>query len=78
MVMVLPDQFAVTPAGNPDGLPIPVAMVVAWVMFVSGSLIQAVGVDDAAETVLKFTVMVPVALTTPQLPMIGMAIKGIE
>ena len=76
--MVLLAQFAVTPAGRPVAAPIPVATVVEWVIFVSGVLIHTVGIEDAAETVLFLTVMVPVALTTPQLPIIGMAIKGME
>ena len=76
--MVLLAQAAVTPVGSPVATPIPVAMVVVWVMFVSGVSIHTVGIDEAAETVLLITVMVPVAFTTPQLPIIGIAIKGME
>ena len=76
--MVLLAQFAVTPVGRFVAAPIPVAFVVVWVMFVSVVLMHKVGVDEAAETVFSTTVMVPVAFTTPQLPMIGIAIKGME
>ena len=78
IVMVLLAQFAVTPVGRPVATPIPVATVVVWVIFVSEVLIHTVGVEDAAETVLFLTVMVPMALTSPQLPIFGIAIKGIE
>lgn len=78
MVIVLPAQAAVTPAGRPVAAPIPVAFVVVWVILVSAVLIHTVGVDDAGETVLTLTVMVPVAFTSPQLPMMGMAINGME
>ena len=79
IVMVLLAQVAVTPVGSPVAAPIPVATVVLCVMFVSsGVFIHKVGVDDATETVLSLTVMVPVAFTTPQLPISGIAIKGME
>ena len=72
MVMVLPANEAVTPAGNPVGAPIPVAPVVVCVTLVSGVLIQSVGEAEAAVTVLSgVTVMVPVALTDPQPPVSG-------
>jgi hypothetical protein len=62
MVMVLLAQVAVTPVGNPIAAPIPVAIVVVWVMGVSAVLIHKVGVLDAALTVIAVaTVMVPVA-----------------
>ena len=71
---MLAAHAAVTPAGNPAAAPIPVAPVVAWVIAVSTVLIQSVGVDDAAPTVLlALTVMVPVALITgPHPPASGM------
>ena len=62
MVMVLLAQAAVTPAGNPKIILIPVAPVVVCVMGVKGVLAHKVGDEEAAETVLSFTVMVPVAL----------------
>jgi len=73
MVMVFPAQLAVTPAGNPDAAPIPVAPVVVCVISVIAVLIHTVGDDEAAETVLfGVTVIVPVALTVPQPPVSGM------
>jgi hypothetical protein len=73
IVMVLPANEALTPAGNPVGAPIPVAPVVVCVMLAREVLIQSVGVAEAAETVLLgVTVMVPVALTAPQPPVSGM------
>ena len=66
-------QAALTPAGNPVAVPIPVATVVVWVIFVNAVLIHKVGVLDAAPTVLSgVTVIVPVAFTVPQPPVNGM------
>ena len=53
MVMVLDDQDAVTPAGSPSGVPIPVAPVVVWVILDIELFKQTVGVDDAVDTVLE-------------------------
>ena len=73
MVIVLEAQAAVTPAGRPVAVPMPVAPVVAMVMLVSAVLIQSVGVDEAAPAVMAgVTVIVPVALTVPQPPVSGM------
>ena len=70
--MVLAAQAAETPAGIPVAAPIPVAPVVVWVMFGIAELIQTVGVEEAAETVLfGVTVIVPVAFTAPQPPVSG-------
>ena len=70
--MVLLDQAAVTPAGSPVAVPMPVAPVVVCVIFVKAVLIQSVGVEDAAPAVLlRVTTMVPVALTVPQPPVSG-------
>ena len=67
MVMVFPDQLAVTPAGSPVAAPIPVAPVVVWVMLVRTVLIHKVGVDEATETVLfAVTVIVFDAEAVPQ------------
>ena len=52
IVIVFPAQFDVTPAGSPVAAPIPVAPVVVWVTFGTAVLIQAVGVEEAADTVL--------------------------
>ena len=71
--MVLEAKLAVTPAGNPVGAPIPVAPVVVCVILVIKVLMQSVGVDEAALTVLfAVTVIVPVAFTEPQPPVRGM------
>ena len=73
MVIVLLAQVALTPAGNPVGVPIPVAPVVACVIFVNAVLIHKVGVLNAAPAVLAgVTVIVPVAFTEPQPPVNGM------
>ena len=73
IVIVSPDQTAVTPAGKPVAVPIPVAPVVVCVIFVKAVLIHKVGDDEAAETVLSaVTVIVPVAFTVPQPPVNGM------
>lgn len=72
IVMVLLAQAAVTPAGSPVGVPMPVAPVVACVMAVSGVLMHQVGMEEAAPAVLfGVTVMVPVAFMLPQ-PVSGM------
>ena len=71
--MVFDDQLAVTPAGNPDAVPIPVAPVVVWVTFVIAVLTHTEGEDEATPAVLfAVTVIVPVALTDPQPPVNGM------
>ena len=72
MVIVSDAQAAVTPDGKPVGLPIPVAPVVAWVMFVNAVLIHKVGDEEDAPAVLfGVTIMVPVAVTLPQPPVKG-------
>ena len=73
MVMVFEAQAAVTPAGRPIAVPIPVAPVDVWVIAVSAVLMHRVGVEEAALTVFSSTtVIVPVALTLPQPPVRGM------
>lgn len=73
MVISLAAQAAVTPAGNPVGVPMPVAPVVLCVMAVNGVLMHKVGVEDAVPTVLSgVTVIVPVAFALPQPPVRGM------
>ena len=72
MVSVLDVHAAVTPAGNPVAVPIPVAPVVVRVMFVKAVLMHTIGVEDAVPAVFAaVTVIVPVALTQPP-------VKGIE
>ena len=74
IVIVFEANAAVTPDGNPVGVPIPVAPVVVWV--IDGEievLIHKVGVADGPVTVLLgVTVIVPVAFTAPQPPVKGM------
>ena len=66
-------QAAETPAGSPVAVPIPVAPVVACVIFVNAVLIHSVGALDAVPAVLSgVTVIVPVAFTEPQPPVNGM------
>ena len=68
IVITLPDQAAETPVGNPEAVPIPVALVVVCVIFVKAVLTVSVGVEDAVPTAqAAFTVIVPVALTALQL-----------
>ena len=49
--MVFAAHDAPTPAGKPVAVPIPVAPVVVWVMFVRTVLTHSVGEDDAGVTV---------------------------
>ena len=73
IVMILDAQAAVTPAGSPEAVPMPVAPVVVCVMLVSAVLMHRVGVEDAAPTVLSgVTVMVPEAFTVPHPLVSGM------
>ena len=68
IVITLPDQAAVTPVGNPEAVPMPVALVVVCVIFVNTVFTVIVGVVDAAAAEqAAFTVIVPVALTALQL-----------
>ena len=72
MVIVFDAHAAVTPAGKPVAAPMPVAPVVVCVIAVSGVLIQSVGADEAAPTVLLvMTVIVPVAFAVPHPPVNG-------
>lgn len=65
---------AVTPAGKPVAVPMPVAPVVVWVIAVSGVLIHSVGEEEAVVTEFsEITVIVPVALTDPQPPVKGIS-----
>ena len=73
IVIVLDAQAAVTPAGSPEAVPMPVALVVVCVIAVRAVLMHRVGVEEAAPTVLSgVTVMVPVAFTVPHPPVSGM------
>ena len=74
IVIVLFDHEALTPAGKPVAVPMPVAPVVLWVIcVVNPVLIHNVGVPEANPAVMAgLTVMVPVAFTLPQPPLSGM------
>ena len=73
IVIVLLAHAAVTPAGKPVAVPMPVAPVVVCVMFVNAVLIHNVGDELAAPAVLAgVTIMVPVAFTLPHPPVNGM------
>jgi hypothetical protein len=72
IVIVPPDQLALTPAGKPVAAPIPVAPVVVCVMLVIAVFTHNVGLELAALTVLLgVTVIVPVAFTIPHPPVNG-------
>ena len=73
IVIVFEANAAVTPDGNPVGVPIPVAPVVVWVIFTIAVLMHKVGVEEGAEAVLLgVTVMVPVAFILLHPPVRGM------
>jgi L-lactate permease len=73
IVMVLAAQAAVTPAGRPVAVPIPVAPVVVCVIAVRAVLVQMVGMEEAAPAVLSgVTIIVPVAFTLSHPPVSGM------
>jgi hypothetical protein len=68
IVIVLLDQAAETPVGNPEAVPMPVELVVACVIFVKTVFTVSIGVVDAAAAAQAAdTVIVPVAFTALQL-----------
>ena len=85
IVITLAAHAAVTPAGNPVAVPIPVAPVVVCVIAARAVLMQSVGVDDAEltvlfgvtswyfvdETVLQPPVVVKVSKACPENPVGG-------
>ena len=76
MVIVLEAQAAVTPAGKPVAVPIPVAPVVVIVISVKAVLIHKVGVLDAVPAVfagLTVTV-VPVETELEQSPILAFTV----
>lgn len=80
MVIVFDAQCAVTPAGNPVGVPIPVAPPV--VMVIEGEsavFIHRVGVlDGGVADIFAFTVIVPVANTVgPHPPVTGILYENV-
>ena len=73
IVMILDAQAAVTPAGRPEAVPMPVAPVMVCVMLVSAVLMHKVGVEEAAPAVSSgVTIIVPVAFTLLHPPVKGM------
>ena len=73
IVIVLDAQAAVTPAGSPEAVPIPAAPVVICVIAEREVLMQRLGVEEAAPTVLSgVTVIMPEAFTVPHPPVSGM------
>ena len=81
MVMVLAAQAAVTPAGNPVGVPIPVAAPeVIWVTADKAVLIHKAGVAEAAVTALAVataTVLEQVSPCLAKLPVSVPAAAGV-
>jgi len=72
MLITFAAQAALTPAGNPVAVPIPVAPVVVCVILVKAVLIQTVGEEEAApEVFAAVTIIVPVAFTLPHPPVNG-------
>ena len=68
IVITLADQAAETPVGNPEAVPIPVALVVECVIFVKIVFTVSVGIVDAAPAAqAAVTVIIPVAFTALQL-----------
>ena len=66
IVIVLEAHAAVTPDGKPVTVPIPVALMVPWVIGTSAVFIHKVGVDEAdSATISGMTVIVPVAVFVP-------------
>ena len=57
IVITSGDQEAVTPAGKPVAVPIPVAPVVAIVIFVMVVFTKSVGLEDAVAAVLRVQVL---------------------
>ena len=70
--IILEAQVAITPAGRPIAVPIPVAPIVVCVIAVKDELIHTVGVEDGALTILSGRTMItPTALSRPQPPESG-------
>jgi hypothetical protein len=72
MVMVLLAQAAVTPAGKPVAVPMPVAFAVVWVILVNAELTHKVGVLDAAPAVAAAVTVAVIAvlLAEVQVPLV--------
>jgi hypothetical protein len=75
MVIILLAQAAVTPAGNPVAVPMPVAMVVEIVISVKAVFTVSDGVEEGALAVLsRHGVTVVVVLILGELPTLFVAI----
>ena len=73
IVITLADHDADTPAGSPVAVPMPVAPVVVWEIFVSAELMHNTGIEDAALAILTgLTLITPMALKVSQPPVRGM------
>jgi hypothetical protein len=73
MVIVSELNVAVTPFGNPIGVPIPVAPLVVCLIVSIEVLVHTAGMEEAIDTVFtELTLIVPVAFTVPQPPVSGM------
>jgi hypothetical protein len=73
IVTVLPAHDAVTPAGNPVAVPMPVAPVVVCVIVgLNAVLIHSVVAALVVAVLFVITTIVPVAFTLPQPPVSGM------
>ena len=64
IVITLADQEAVTPAGNPVAVPMPVAPVVAIVIFVKTVFTVSVGLDEGVPAVLRVQGVTVVVVVT--------------
>ena len=73
IVTVLPAHAAVTPAGKPVAVPMPVAPVVVCVIVgLNAVLIHSVLAALVVAVLFVITTIVPVAFTLPQPPVSGM------
>jgi hypothetical protein len=71
IVIRLAAHEAVTPAGSPIGMPMPVAPVVAIVIGVSAVFIQSVGEDEGAPAVLRGVMLTVSVAVFAQSPAVG-------
>jgi hypothetical protein len=72
MVMVFAAQLAVTPAGRPVAVPIPVPPVVVWVILVKRVLMHRVWLVAVPTVLAGVIIIVPVAFKLLQPPVRGM------
>jgi hypothetical protein len=71
IVIKLPAHAAVTPDGNPVGVPIPVAPVVPMVIFgESAVLMHSTGLDDGVPAVLLGLTVTEVVVVFEQVPFV--------